>query len=52
VRLPDEKLSAGDPNTENQIRALTAKMWNGDLTPEQVAQEAQSGLASWYEPQQ
>ncbi|WP_405098157.1 ABC transporter substrate-binding protein [Micromonospora sp. NBC_01412] len=51
VRLPDEKLSAGKPNTDNQVGALTVQMWNGKLTPEKVAQEMQRGLASWYQPQ-
>lgn len=52
VRLPDEMLSAGQPSTDNVIRAVTAQMWNTDLTPEQAAQEVQQSLESWYEPQQ
>lgn len=51
VRVTDQYLSAGEPNTENQVRSVTARMWNGELTPEQAAQEVQDGLASWYEPQ-
>jgi raffinose/stachyose/melibiose transport system substrate-binding protein len=31
---------------------VSASVMNGTLTPEEAAEEIQTGLESWYEPQQ
>lgn len=52
VRLADEELSSGEPNTENELRRWITQMWNQDVAPEEAAQKVQEALESWYEPQQ
>lgn len=44
-------LNRGEPNLENELWRISALVLNGELTPEEAAQEIQDGLASWYEPQ-
>jgi raffinose/stachyose/melibiose transport system substrate-binding protein len=31
---------------------ISAQVINGDITPEEAAEEIQTGLEKWYEPQQ
>lgn len=52
ARLNFEDLTAGDPSIEAEAGRLTVQMWNQDMPPEEVAQEVQSALESWYEPHQ
>jgi raffinose/stachyose/melibiose transport system substrate-binding protein len=52
VRLADEELSSGEPNTENELRRWITQMWNEGLAPEEAAQNVQEALESWYEPRQ
>jgi len=44
-------LSAGTPPLDDETWRLLQVMMNTDQTPEQVAEELQKGLASWYKPQ-
>ena len=50
-RLALDRLSAGTPPLDDEIWRLLQVMMNTDQTPEQVADELQAGLASWYKPQ-
>ncbi len=52
ARLNFEDLTAGDPSIEEEASRLTVQMWNQDLPPEEVAEEVQQALESWYEPHQ
>ena len=52
IRNSYQILSRGTPNLENELWNVSAQVLNGTLTPEQAAQQAQDGLAKWYEPQQ
>ena len=52
IRNSYQILSRGEPNLENELWRVSAQVINGDLTPEKGAQELQSGLETWYEPQQ
>jgi raffinose/stachyose/melibiose transport system substrate-binding protein len=52
ARLNFEDLTAGDPSIEAEAGRLTVQMWNEDLAPEEVAQQVQTALESWYEPHQ
>ena len=52
IRNSYQILSRGEPNLENQLWNVSAQVINGSLTPQQAAAEIQSGLASWYPPQQ
>lgn len=52
IRNSYQILSRGEPNLENELWRVSAQVMNGDLTPEQAAQEIQEGLENWYEPQQ
>jgi raffinose/stachyose/melibiose transport system substrate-binding protein len=45
-------LSRGTPNLENETWNASANVINGVETPEAAAARLQSGLASWYAPQQ
>lgn len=51
IRSSYQILSRGTPNLENELWRVNALMLNGDLTPQQAADEVQAGLESWYEPQ-
>ena len=50
-RLALDRLSAGTPPLDDETWRLLQVMMNTDQTPEQVAEELQKGLASWYKPQ-
>lgn len=52
IRNSYQILSRGEPNLENQLWNLSAQVMNGDITPEEAAQQAQAGLEQWYGPQQ
>jgi raffinose/stachyose/melibiose transport system substrate-binding protein len=52
IRNSYQILSRGEPNLENELWSVSAQVINGDMTPEEAAQQIQDGLASWYEPQQ
>ncbi|MFQ5434966.1 MAG: ABC transporter substrate-binding protein [Anaerolineae bacterium] len=43
-------LSRGEPNLENELWRVSAQVINGDITPEEAAQQLQEGLESWYAP--
>jgi raffinose/stachyose/melibiose transport system substrate-binding protein len=50
IRNSYQILSRGEPNLENELWDTSAQVINGTLTPEDAAQQVQSGLESWYEP--
>ena len=52
IRNSYQILSRGEPNLENELWRISAGVLNGSITPEQAAQEAQTSLEAWYEPQQ
>jgi len=52
IRNSYQILSRGTPNLENELWNVSAQVINGTLTPEQAAAQLQTGLSSWYEPQQ
>ncbi len=52
IRNSYQILSRGEPNLENELWRVSAQVINGDLTPEEAAQEIQDGLEKWYPPQQ
>jgi len=52
IRNSYQILSRGEPNLENELWSVSAQVINGDITPEEAAQQTQDGLAKWYEPQQ
>lgn len=52
IRNSYQILSRGEPNLENELWRVSAQVINGDITPEEAAQQIQDGLAVWYEPQQ
>ena len=51
IRNSYQILSRGEPNLENELWRVSAAVINGNLTPEEAAQEIQDGLDSWYSPQ-
>ncbi len=50
IRNSYQILSRGEPNLENELWRVSAQVINGDLTPEEAAQEIQDGLEKWYTP--
>lgn len=52
IRNSYQILSRGEPNLENELWNLSAQVINGDITPEEAAEQVQDGLEEWYEPQQ
>jgi len=52
IRNSYQILSRGEPNLENELWRVSAQVINGDITPEEGAQQLQDGLDKWYEPQQ
>ncbi|MGP1397112.1 MAG: ABC transporter substrate-binding protein [Inquilinaceae bacterium] len=52
IRSGHQILSRGNPNLWNAMWGVSANVVNGTMTPEEAAEELQSGLAGWYEPQQ
>ena len=51
IRNSYQILSRGTPNLENELWNVSAQVINGTLTPEQAAEQVQTGLDSWYKPQ-
>lgn len=51
-RLAYQILSRGEPDLDTELIRLSQLVMNGEQSPEDAANEAQEGLASWYEPQQ
>jgi raffinose/stachyose/melibiose transport system substrate-binding protein len=45
-------LSRGEPNTDAEISRVTKLVMDQQMTPEEAAAAVQTGLESWYEPQQ
>lgn len=52
AQLTLDELLEGDPTAEQAARQWTVEMWNGNVQPEEAAQNVQEAVASWYEPQQ
>ncbi len=52
IRSTYQILSRGTPNLENETWGASAAAIKGTDTPEALAEKLQSGLESWYEPQQ
>jgi raffinose/stachyose/melibiose transport system substrate-binding protein len=52
IRSTYQILSRGTPNLENETWGAAANVIRGTETPEAAAEKLQSGLASWYGPQQ
>lgn len=52
AQLTLDELLEGDPTAEQAVAQWTVEMWNEDVPPEEVAQNVQEEVASWYEPQQ
>ncbi|MDA7984079.1 MAG: ABC transporter substrate-binding protein [Alphaproteobacteria bacterium] len=52
VRVAHQALSSGTPNLGNALWGSSVAAIKGTQTPQQIAQELQDGLASWYGPQQ
>jgi len=52
IRSTYQILSRGTPNLENETWGASVAAIKGTETPEQLGQQLQEGLASWYEPQQ
>ena len=50
-RLALDRLSAGTPPLDDETWRMLQVMFTSDTTPEQVAEELQKGLSSWYKPQ-
>jgi raffinose/stachyose/melibiose transport system substrate-binding protein len=51
IRNSYQILSRGEPNLENELWGVSAQVMNGTLSPEDAAQQIQTGLENWYEPQ-
>ncbi|MEM6428053.1 MAG: ABC transporter substrate-binding protein [Deinococcota bacterium] len=52
IRSSYQILSRGTPNNENDLWNASAQVLNGTLSPAEAASQVQTGLESWYEPQQ
>ena len=52
IRSAYQILSRGTPNNETDLWNASAQVLNETMTPEEAAEMVQSGLESWYEPQQ
>ncbi len=50
IRNSYQILSRGEPNLENELWRVSAQVINGDIAPEDAAQQIQDGLESWYTP--
>jgi raffinose/stachyose/melibiose transport system substrate-binding protein len=50
IRNSYQILSRGEPNLENELWSVSAQVINGDLSPEEAAQQLQDGLDAWYAP--
>ena len=52
IRAFHQILSRGTPNIWNEVWNASANVVRGTETPEKAAKRLQSGLSSWYKPQQ
>lgn len=52
IRSTYQILSRGTPNLENDTWGASVAAIKGTATPAELGQKLQSGLASWYQPQQ
>ncbi|MEL7213394.1 MAG: ABC transporter substrate-binding protein [Pseudomonadota bacterium] len=52
IRSTYQILSRGTPNLENETWGASVAAIKGMSTPEALGEELQTGLSSWYEPQQ
>ncbi len=52
IRSTYQILSRGTPNLENETWGASVAAIKGTSTPEALGEELQTGLASWYAPQQ
>ncbi len=52
IRSTYQILSRGTPNLENETWGASVAAVKGAATPDELGQQLQDGLASWYEPQQ
>ena len=52
IRNSYQVLSRGTPNLENELWNVTAQVINGAMKPEDAAKQIQTGLDSWYRPEQ
>ncbi len=50
IRNSYQILSRGEPNMENELWRVSALVINGNITPQEAAQEVQKGLEKWYKP--
>jgi len=50
IRSAYQILSRGEPNNENDLWAASAKLLNGEYTPQEAGDFVQGGLESWYTP--
>ncbi len=51
IRSAYQILSRGEPNNELELWNASARLLNGELTAQEAADQIQTGLATWYEPQ-
>ncbi len=52
IRSSYQILSRGEPNNENQLWNVSARLLNGEISAQEAGQIVQEGLEVWYEPQQ
>jgi raffinose/stachyose/melibiose transport system substrate-binding protein len=52
IRNSYQVLSRGEPNLENELWDTSAQVINESMTPQEAAEQLQSGLDRWYEPAQ
>ncbi|MBL4787030.1 MAG: carbohydrate ABC transporter substrate-binding protein [Cohaesibacteraceae bacterium] len=52
IRVADQILSRGTPNTSDALWGASVNVINGTATPEAAADKLQKGLAGWFAPQQ
>lgn len=52
IRSSYQILSRGEPNNENQLWNVSARLLNGEISAQEAGQIVQEGLSAWYEPQQ
>ena len=52
IRIAAQILSRGQPPLSQQLNEASQQVVLGNMTPQAAAQQLQSGLDSWYAPQQ
>lgn len=50
IRNSYQILSRGTPNMENELWNVSARVINGQLSPEEASKQIQTGLDKWYKP--